>query len=66
VRPSREAETDLGWLERVTADTTAQDLAEYGICLGIIALVAGAVAVAVAGDVGALWTSASGAVSSAL
>jgi Flp pilus assembly pilin Flp len=45
-------------LKRLVRDTSAQDLAEYGIALAIIAVAAGAVAVLVAGEVGTLWTNA--------
>ena len=43
-------------LKALIADDGGQDLAEYGIALGIIGLVAGAVAVVVAQNVGSLWS----------
>ena len=39
-------------------DDSAQDLAEYGIALAVIGLVAGAAALVIATDVGSLWTKA--------
>jgi Flp pilus assembly pilin Flp len=45
-------------LDRLATDDTAQDLAEYGIALAVIGLIAAAVAIVIAGDVGTLWTQA--------
>ena len=48
----------LSLLTRLVSDEDAQDLAEYGIALAIIGLVAGGIAVAVSVDVGTLWSNA--------
>ncbi len=47
-------------------DESAQDLAEYGIALAIIAAGAGLIAVAIAGNVSTLWSKGQTAVSSAV
>jgi Flp pilus assembly pilin Flp len=44
--------------DRLATDDTAQDLAEYGIALAVIGLIAAAVAIVIAEDVGTLWTQA--------
>ncbi len=48
----------LALLKRLVAEENAQDLAEYGIALAVIGTVAGAAALAIATDVGQLWTNA--------
>lgn len=48
----------LSLLTRLVSEEDAQDLAEYGIALAVIGLVAGAVAVAISTDVGTLWSNA--------
>jgi hypothetical protein len=42
-------------LKRLIRDEGAQDLAEYGIALGVIVGFAGLIAVAIAGQVNTLW-----------
>jgi Flp pilus assembly pilin Flp len=56
----------LTLLKRLIAEESAQDLAEYGIALAVIAVAAGAIAVAIAGDVTTLWQNAQTAIHSAL
>jgi len=46
----------LTLLKKLVAEDSAQDLAEYGIALAVIAAAAGAAALAIAGDVTVLWT----------
>ncbi len=46
-------------LRRLIADDVAQDLAEYGIALAVIAVAVVAAAGVIAGDVNTLWTTAS-------
>jgi hypothetical protein len=43
-------------LRKLIHDEEAQDLAEYGIALGIIVGFAGLIAVAIAGQVNLLWS----------
>ena len=45
-------------LARLVTDDRGQDLAEYGIALAVIGVVAGAAAVVIAKDVGTLWSKA--------
>ena len=52
-------------LDRLATDDTAQDLAEYGIALAVIGLIAAAVAIVIASDVGTLWTQAQSVIQSA-
>ena len=54
----KEGSSMTALLKRMFADESAQDLAEYGIALAVIGLVAGAAAVFIAGDVGTLWSNA--------
>jgi Flp pilus assembly pilin Flp len=56
----------VGLLKKLVGDETAQDLAEYGIALAVIAVGAGIVAVAIATDVEVLWTRAQKAIHSAV
>lgn len=53
-------------LKRLFSDESAQDLAEYGIALAVIAAGAGAVALVIAGDVSTLWQTASTAIAAAV
>jgi Flp pilus assembly pilin Flp len=53
-------------IKKLVKDESGQDLAEYGIALAVIAVAAGGIAVAIAGDVGTLWTNAQAAIHSAL
>ena len=55
----------LNLLRRLLREQTAQDLAEYGIALATISLVAIVVAVIIAGDVGTLWSRAQSVIDSA-
>ena len=49
----------MNWLKRLWKDEAGQDLAEYGIALAVVAAGAGAVALAIGGNVQTLWTKAS-------
>ncbi len=52
-------------LKKLVVEDSAQDLAEYGIALAVISVAAGAAAVAIAGSVGTLWTTAQGIIAGA-
>ena len=52
-------------LERLLRQEAAQDLAEYGIALATISILAGIAAVIIAGDVGTLWSKAQNVIDSA-
>ena len=56
----------MNLIKKLVTDDSAQDLAEYGIALAVIAVGAGAAAVAISGDVGTLWTNAKTAIHSAV
>jgi len=43
-------------LETLVREEAAQDLAEYGIALAVIGILAGAAAIVIAKDVGTLWS----------
>lgn len=45
-------------LRRLAREESAQDLAEYGIALATISILAGIAAVIIAKDVGSLWVKA--------
>jgi Flp pilus assembly pilin Flp len=45
-------------INKLIADESAQDMAEYGIALAVIGTAAGAAAVVIATDVGSLWSKA--------
>lgn len=49
-------------LRRLRRDRRAQDLAEYGIALGVIAVGVGVIAVAIGGDIVTIWTTAQAAI----
>lgn len=49
-----------GMLRRLVRSAKAQDLAEYGIALAVIGAGAALAAVAIAGNVNTLWSTASG------
>jgi Flp pilus assembly pilin Flp len=53
-------------IERLIADEEAQDLAEYGIALAVISILAGIAAIVIANDVGTLWSQAQSVISSAV
>ena len=55
----------LNLLRGLLREQTAQDLAEYGIALATISIVAIVVAVIIAGDVGTLWSRAQKVIDSA-
>jgi Flp pilus assembly pilin Flp len=46
-------------LKRLISDDSAQDLAEYGIAMAVIAAGAGAIALVIGGNVSTLWSKAS-------
>jgi Flp pilus assembly pilin Flp len=52
-------------INKLVKDESGQDLAEYGIALAVIAVGAGAIAVAIAGNVKTLWANAQTAISTA-
>ncbi len=52
-------------LGKLMRDEAGQDLAEYGIALAVIGLIAGAAAIIIAQDVGTLWSRANSVISSA-
>jgi Flp pilus assembly pilin Flp len=52
-------------LERLLHQETAQDLAEYGIALATISILAGIAAIVIARDVGTLWSQAQNVIDSA-
>ena len=52
-------------LKRLIRDEAGQDLAEYGIALGVIVGFAGLIAVAIAGQVNTLWSNAQTVIDSA-
>jgi len=52
-------------LRKLVREEAGQDLAEYGIALAIIATGAAVAAVAIAGNVNTLWTSASAVIATA-
>ena len=56
----------MSLFKRIWKDESAQDLAEYGIALAVIAAGAALAAVAIAGNVNTLWQNGSAAVASAL
>jgi Flp pilus assembly pilin Flp len=52
-------------MKRLIAEELAQDLAEYGIALAVISVLAALVAIVIAQDVGTLWSQAQNVISSA-
>ena len=52
-------------LAHLATDDSAQDLAEYGIALAVIGILAAAAAIVIASDVGTLWSQAQNVISSA-
>ena len=52
-------------VKKLIADDAGQDLAEYGIALAVIGVIAGAAAVVIARDVGTLWSNAQSIIDSA-
>ena len=55
----------LAMLKKLVREESAQDLAEYGIALAVIAAGAAAIAVAIANDVTTLWSNAQSAIDAA-
>ena len=53
-------------ITKLVRDERGQDLAEYGIALAVIAVGAGAVALAISANVTTLWTNAQTAIAAAL
>jgi Flp pilus assembly pilin Flp len=51
-------------LRRLTQNDSAQDLAEYGIALAVIAAGTGLIALAIAGNVSTLWGNAQSVIAS--
>jgi Flp pilus assembly pilin Flp len=45
-----------GTFTRLVTDERGQDLAEYGIALAVIGVIAAAAAIVIAKDVGTLWS----------
>ena len=52
-------------LSRLVAEDGGQDLAEYGIALAVISILAGLAAVVISKDVGTLWSQAQSVIQSA-
>ena len=52
-------------LKKLMRDDSGQDLAEYGIALAVIAAGAAVAALAIAGDVSTLWSTAASIIASA-
>ena len=55
----------LNLLSRLLREQIAQDLAEYGIALATISIVAIVVAIIIAGDIGTMWSRAQTVIDSA-
>jgi Flp pilus assembly pilin Flp len=55
----------LRFIKTLIPDDKGQDLAEYGIALAVISVLAGLAAVIIATDVGTLWSQAQVVISSA-
>lgn len=56
----------MSLLKKLIQDNKAQDLAEYGIALAVIAAGAAAIAVTISGDVTTLWSNASANIASSI
>lgn len=52
-------------LKRLITDDAGQDMAEYGIALAVVGLVAALAALAIANNVGSLWSRANSIISQA-
>ena len=52
-------------LKRLITDDSGQDMAEYGIALAVVGLVAALAALAIANNVGSLWSRANSIISQA-
>jgi Flp pilus assembly pilin Flp len=55
----------VGIVKRLVSDNRGQDLAEYGIALAVIGVIAAAAAIVIATDVGTLWSKAQSVIDSA-
>jgi Flp pilus assembly pilin Flp len=64
-KPGKE-NTMMNLIKKLVTDESAQDLAEYGIALAVVAVGAGVIAASIGTDVKALWTSAQTAIHSAV
>ena len=62
-RPKEESMTAL--MKNLIVDDAGQDLAEYGIALAVIGVLAGAAAIVIANDVGTPWSRAQNVIDSA-
>ena len=56
----------MNLIKKLVTDDSAQDLAEYGIALAVIAVGAAIIAVAVGGNVNTLWSNGQAAINSAV
>ena len=52
-------------MKKLIVDDVGQDLAEYGIALAVIGVIAAAAAIVIANDVGTLWSKAQNVIDSA-
>jgi Flp pilus assembly pilin Flp len=52
-------------MKKLVTDDAGQDLAEYGIALAVIGVIAAAAAIVIAKDVGTLWSKAQSVIDSA-
>ena len=52
-------------MKKLIVDDAGQDLAEYGIALAVIGVIAAAAAIVIANDVGTLWSRAQSLIDSA-
>jgi Flp pilus assembly pilin Flp len=52
-------------MKKLVVDDAGQDLAEYGIALAVIGVIAAAAAIVIAKDVGSLWSKAQSVIDSA-
>jgi Flp pilus assembly pilin Flp len=52
-------------MKKLATDDAGQDLAEYGIALAVIGVIAAAAAIVIAKDVGSLWSKAQSVIDSA-
>ena len=52
-------------MKKLIVDDAGQDLAEYGIALAVIGVIAAAAAIVIAVDVGTLWSKAQNVIDSA-
>jgi Flp pilus assembly pilin Flp len=55
----------VGIVKHLVSDNRGQDLAEYGIALAVIGVIAAAAAIVIATDVGTLWSRAQSVIDSA-